>query len=124
MTDSNNRHLVTFSKRDSIRVVSSNGVFLVVRHEWCTAAGGSFLHLAIERLSEELVLRMEDEGVSDIPTADIEYDMEQCFYCLYGLTKNKNRYLQNHSALQVGFLLCLLCQRAIKDTAGLHDNLI
>ncbi|XP_055333033.1 LOW QUALITY PROTEIN: calcineurin-binding protein cabin-1-like [Paramacrobiotus metropolitanus] len=75
-------------------------------HNWCTVGNGQLLHVAVERLCKEFAKRRNEETEDHaIPTADIEYDLDQCFSCLYGLTKNTDRYVQFHNANKVDLTL-------------------
>ena len=76
------------------------------RHSWCTLNDGVFIHLAVDRFLSELLIKEEGKkDNSEIPREDIEYDLDQCFHCLYGVTKSKSRYLQHHNAKTVIFAL-------------------
>jgi hypothetical protein len=81
-------------------------IYFLRRHSWCAIGEGSFLNVAVHRFSLERAAR-KVANVSDgseISLDDVEYHLEQCFRCLYDVSKCKNRYFQHHKCNQV----CLL----------------
>ena len=70
---------------------------------WCTIGNGTFLQHSVSHLLEELFERRKKEKSieSSIPVEDIEYNMEQCFECLYGFSNLSNRYLKHHNCRPV-----------------------
>ncbi|OQV24649.1 Calcineurin-binding protein cabin-1 [Hypsibius exemplaris] len=73
-------------------------------HSWCTVGDGGFLHMSIQKLSHErFFLRQPNPKVpqTKLSLDDIEFQLEQCFRCLYDVSKGKNRYFQHHKCTQV-----------------------
>ncbi|XP_038052847.1 calcineurin-binding protein cabin-1-like [Patiria miniata] len=66
------------------------------RRSWCCNSNGAFLRLYISVLSREIAMGKEEDPHPFL--SDLQYSLEQCFFCLNGhpSKKTKARHLQDH----------------------------